>query len=55
MRPQYTCIHNKTTQKPEKLGFVYYKQGGKRLAAASDQVYQLLAYGLSGYSSFLHH
>jgi hypothetical protein len=44
-----------TIQRGFAPGFVYYKKGGKRLAAACDQVYQLLAYGLSGYSSFLHH
>jgi hypothetical protein len=29
-------------------GFVNYKKGCSRLAAASDKVYQLLAHGLSG-------
>jgi len=41
-------------------GFVNYKKGCTRLAAASDKLYQLLAHHawsvvLSGYSGFFHH
>ena len=38
-------------------GFVNYKEGCTRLAAASDKAYQLRAHGrwFSGFSGFLHH